>query len=83
MKKGKFKKFFKKHGLKLGIGSLVFLLVGIGFFFLGAYLAGWDILGWFSTPSAILVYIFVGGFLLLAIFLIVSNLLQKEANGNE
>lgn len=83
MKKKKFKKWFKKHALKLGVGGLILLVVGIAVFLLGAYLAGWDIVGWFSTPSAILVYVFVGLFAFIAIFLIVNSLLQKEAGENE
>lgn len=35
---------------------LGFLLMGVSLFLIGGTLAGWDILGWFSTSTAMLIY---------------------------
>ena len=36
--------------------SLSILMVGIALFMIGGVMAGWDVLGWFSTPMALLIY---------------------------
>lgn len=55
----KVKEFIKNHGGKLLIGSAIFLVLGAAAFCIGGYMAGWDIIGWFSSPSAFFVYAFV------------------------
>lgn len=59
-----------KKYLKLGIGTIIFIVIGLAAFFLAAYLCKWDIWSWFGTQQALLVYaiigvvVLVGGFLL-------------------
>lgn len=59
-----------KKYLKLGIGTIIFIVIGLAAFFLAAYLCKWDIWSWFGTQQAFLVYaiigvvVLVGGFLL-------------------
>jgi len=36
--------------------SLSILMVGVSLFMIGGVMAGWDVLGWFSTPMALLIY---------------------------
>lgn len=52
----KLKKWLEKHGGKMVIGTVVFLVVGIAAFIIGAYLSGWDIFAWFLTENALFVY---------------------------
>lgn len=36
------------------------LIIGIALFGIAGTLAGWDILGWFASPTAILIYLIIG-----------------------
>lgn len=67
--KNKVKKFFAKHGGKVFFGTLITLVIGIVSFCLGGYLAGWNIVGWLTSPSAMFVYAFVLLFLLFVLWL--------------
>lgn len=72
-KKKKFKKPKRQKrnvALKASIGTLLFLLVGVVCFLVGAYFAGWDIWGWFTTGQAYLVYGIVVLFLLVISFFV-------------
>lgn len=72
-KKNKYKKSKRQRrnvALKASIGTILFLLVGVVCFLVGAYFAGWDIWGWFTTGQAYLVYAIVVLFLLVVSFLI-------------
>ena len=45
--------------------SFIFLLlgilvIGIALFGIAGTLAGWDILGWLASPTAILIYLIIG-----------------------
>lgn len=46
----------KKKIIGIGIGTIVFFIVGVICFLIGGYIAGWDILGWFSSSQALAVY---------------------------
>lgn len=59
-----------KKYLKLGIGTVIFIFVGIAAFFLAAYLCQWDIWSWFTSNQAYLIYAIIVVVILFAIFLI-------------
>lgn len=67
--KRSFKRFIDKHGLKVIIGSAIFLLIGIGVFVLGGLLAGWNIVGWLTSPQAMFVYVAIGFFFLAILYI--------------
>ena len=54
-----------------------FLLVAIVAMIVGFYLAGFDILGWFKTRYAFIVYIVVGCYLLIASYVFIMEYIQK------
>lgn len=56
----KFKEWLKKHKLaSAGIGTAIFLVVGIICFLIGAYMSGWDVFSWLTSGSALFVYALV------------------------
>lgn len=59
-----------KKLLKVGIGTIIFVIVGLVAFFLAAYLCKWDIWSWFGTTQAYLVYAIVGLAILFVGFLL-------------
>ena len=59
-----------KKYLKLGIGTIIFIIIGLAAFFLAAYLCQWDIWSWFGTQQAYLVYAIIGVVVLFAAFYI-------------
>ena len=54
-----------------------FLLVAIVAMIVGFYLAGFDILGWFNTRYAFIVYIVVGFYLFIASYVFIMEYIQK------
>jgi hypothetical protein len=54
-----------------------FLLVAIVAMIVGFYLAGFDILGWFKTRYAFIVYIVVGFYVLIASYVFIMEYIQK------
>lgn len=42
------------------IASAIFVVLALVGLLVGGYLAGWDIIGWFSTPMALYLYIGLG-----------------------
>lgn len=54
-----------------------FLLVAIVAMIVGFYLAGFDILGWFKTRYAFIVYIVVGFYLFIASYVFIMEYIQK------
>lgn len=46
----------RKKIIGVGIGTIIFLFVGIICFLIGGYIAGWDIIGWFSSSQALAIY---------------------------
>lgn len=55
----------------------LFLLIGGISLIVGFYLAGFDILGWFTTKYAFIVYFFAGAYLLLVATLLVNDYVRK------
>ena len=45
-----------KKSKSIIILSAIILLFGVSLFMIGGVLAGWDVLGWFSTPMAFFIY---------------------------
>lgn len=56
-----------KKSKSIIILSIAILLSGIALFMIGGVLVGWDVLGWFSTPMALLIYL---GVLIFAMILL-------------
>ena len=54
-----------------------FLLVAIVAMVVGFYLAGFDILGWFKTRYAFIVYIVVGFYLFIASYVFIMEYINK------
>lgn len=54
-----------------------FLLVAIVAMIVGFYLAGFDILGWFKTRYAFIVYIVVGFYLFIASYVLIMEYIKK------
>ena len=54
-----------------------FLLVAVVAMIVGFYLAGFDILGWFKTRYAFIVYIVVGFYLFIASYVFIMEYIQK------
>lgn len=48
---------------------LIIGLMGASLFLMGAVMAGWDVLGWFSTPQAFLIYLVMLMFTLWLLFI--------------
>ena len=74
----KFKDFIKKHLGAIGVGTVLFLIVGVICFVIGAYLSGWDIFSWFISTQAFFVYGFLIVLLLIAISLWWYSYINKE-----
>ena len=54
-----------------------FLLVATVAMIVGFYLAGFDILGWFKTRYAFIVYIVVGFYLFIASYVFIMEYIHK------
>lgn len=54
-----------------------FLLVAIVAMIVGFYLAGFDILGWFKTRYAFIVYIVVGFYAFIASYVFIMEYIKK------
>ena len=61
----------------LVIASAVIVVVAIVGLLVGGYMAGWDIVGWFSTPMAIYLYIGIGLFAILIVGILVRDWSRK------
>ena len=65
----KLKHWFSQHGGLVLIGSAIFIAFGLTCIIVGFYLAGTDILAWFTSQwaylvsAAIIIWIFAAGFL--------------------
>lgn len=55
-RKRKFKKWLSAHGGFVMLGSVIFILFGLVCMIVGFYLSGADILGWFTSRWAFLLY---------------------------
>ena len=54
-----------------------FLVVAVVAMIVGFYLAGFDILGWFKTRYAFIVYIVVGFYVFIASYVFIMEYIQK------
>lgn len=54
-----------------------FLLVGLVALIVGFQLSGFDVLGWFSTKYAFIVYVVVGAYLFFVIWLAVNDYIKR------
>ena len=61
----------------LVIASVVIVVIAMVGLLVGGYMAGWDIVGWFSTPMAIYLYIGLGLFAILIVGLLVRDWSRK------
>ena len=64
-----------KSSWSLLVGA--FLLAAIVSMIVGFYLAGFDILGWFKTRYAFIVYIVVGFYLFIASYVFLMEYIHK------
>lgn len=48
-----------KKSKSMVILLLGILILGVALFMIAGSLAGWDVLGWFKSPTAILIYLVV------------------------
>lgn len=56
----------KKKKILVGVsGSLGVLIVGVAITLVCGYFSGWDIIGWLTSPTAIMLYVLI---LLLIVF---------------
>lgn len=55
----------------------LFLLVAIVAMVVGFYLAGFDILAWFSSRYAMIVYICVGFYLFVVLYVLIMEYISK------
>lgn len=62
-------KWFLLVGLFLVIGGIALVV--------GFYYAGFDILGWFTSKYAFIVYFFIGAYLFLVSALLVNDYIRK------
>lgn len=65
------KKLFVWTGAGFAAAALVLFLVG-------GYMSGWDIAGWFSTPTAYILYFLVAFYAVFAVSLFVLDWLRKK-----
>lgn len=61
----------------LVIASAVIVVIAIVGLLVGGYMAGWDIVGWFSTPMAIYLYAMLGLFAILIVGILVRDWSRK------
>ena len=61
----------------LVIAAAIIVVIAIVGLLVGGYMAGWDIVGWFSTPMAIYLYIGLGLFAILIVGLLVRDWSRK------
>ena len=58
-----------KKSKSIIILSIAIFLLGVSLFMIGGVIAGWDVLGWFSTPMALLIYFAVLIFALILLYI--------------
>lgn len=75
----------KKGGKWLVIGSSAFLVFGLACFVVGyGLIDGWDkVLAWFSSRWAMMVYIFIGLWLILVLYLIYLSKSFDDRGGEQ
>ena len=58
-----------KKSKSIIILSIAIFLLGVSLFMIGGVIAGWDVLGWFSTPMALLIYFAVLIFAMILLYI--------------
>lgn len=54
-----------------------FILLGLAALLIGGTMAGWDIIGWFSSKTAIFLYVILAVYLVGATLIIVNDKIDK------
>lgn len=66
-----------KHKKLLLISAGVFLVFAIIMLLVGGYIAGWDILGWFTSKYAMRMYLIGGLYILFVVGLVIYDKIKK------
>ena len=66
-----------EHKKLLLISACVFLIFAIIMLLVGGYIAGWDILGWFTSKYAMWMYLIGGLYILFVVGLVIYDKIKK------
>ena len=66
-----------KHKKLLLISAGVFLVFALVMLLVGGYIAGWDILGWFTSKYAMWMYLIGGLYILFVVGLVIYDKIKK------
>lgn len=66
-----------KHKKLLLISAGVFLVFALIMLLVGGYIAGWDILGWFTSKYAMWMYLIGGLYILFVVGLVIYDKIKK------
>lgn len=58
--------------------SVFFIIIALTFLLWGGWMAGWDILGWFTTTQAYILYFMIGFYLIFVIGILVDAYVLKK-----
>lgn len=58
--------------------SVFFALLAIVFLLWGGWMAGWDIVGWFTTTQAFVLYFMVGFYLIFLAYFLITDWVKKR-----
>ena len=66
-----------KHKKLLIISSCVFLVFALVMLLVGGYIAGWNILGWFTSKHAMSMYLIGGLYILFVAGIVIYDKIKK------
>ena len=66
-----------EHKKLLLISAGIFLVFAIVMLLVGGYIAGWDILGWFTSKYAMWMYLIGGLYILFVVGLVIYDKIKK------
>ena len=66
-----------EHKKLLLISAGVFLVFALIMLLVGGYIAGWDILGWFTSKYAMWMYLIGGLYILFVVGLVIYDKIKK------
>jgi hypothetical protein len=66
-----------KHKKLLLISAGVFLVFALVMLLVGGYIAGWDILGWFTSKYAMWMYLIGGLYILFVVGLVIYDKIKN------
>lgn len=69
--------FNMKHKKLLLISAGVFLVFALIMLLVGGYIAGWDILGWFTSKYAMWMYLIGGLYILFVVGLVIYDKIKN------